>query len=69
VADPTAKAVYDEAAKAKSQAVFSLTLADFFNAPCVDEIDLSHYAGQVGDSILIRAHDDFDPSAPSAGQV
>src|SRR3989304_4641305 len=40
MADPAAKAVYDEAAKAKGQPVFSLTLADFFNAPSVDEIDL-----------------------------
>jgi hypothetical protein len=28
----------------------------------VDEVDLSAYAGQVGDKIAIRAHDDFDVS-------
>jgi hypothetical protein len=26
----------------------------------VDEVDLSGYAGQVGDTIAVRAHDDFD---------
>ena len=60
MADPETKALYVEAAKAKGQPVFSLTVADFFNAPSVDEVDLSGYAGGVGDTILIRARDDFD---------
>jgi hypothetical protein len=60
MADPEAKALYVEAAKAKGQPVFSLTVADFFNAPSVDEVDLSGYAGAVGDPIVIRASDDFD---------
>ena len=60
MADPEAKAVYEEAAKAKGKPVFSLTVADFFNAPSVDEVDLSGYAGAVGDEIVIRASDDFD---------
>ena len=33
MADPETKAIYVEAAKAKGQLVFSLTVADFFNAP------------------------------------
>jgi hypothetical protein len=60
MADPEARAIYEEAAKAKGQPVFSLTVADFFHAPSVDEIDLSRYAGAAGDVIVIRAHDDFD---------
>jgi len=60
VADPETKALYVEAAKAKSQPVFSLTVADFFNAPSVDEVDLSDYTGAIGDEIIIMAHDDFD---------
>jgi len=60
MADAAAKAIYEEAAKAKGQPVFSLTVADFFNAPSVDEVDLSRYAGCVGDSIVVRASDDFD---------
>jgi hypothetical protein len=65
MADPERKALYEEEAAAKGQPVFSLTLADFFNAPSVDEVDLSGYAGQVGDAIVIRAHDDFDVAGVS----
>ena len=60
MADPETKALYEEAARAKGRPVFSLTVADFFNAPSVDEVDLSGYNGAVGDTIVIRAHDDFD---------
>lgn len=35
-------------------------MADFFNAPSVDEVDLSAYTGAVGDEIIIMASDDFD---------
>lgn len=37
----------------------SLTLADFFNAPSVDDVNLSDYSGKVSDSILVLADDDF----------
>jgi hypothetical protein len=47
MADAATKAIYEEAAKAKGQPVFSLTVADFFTAPSVDEVDLSGYAGFV----------------------
>lgn len=60
MADPETKALYEKAAKAKGKPVFSPTVADFFNAPSVDEVDLSGYAGAVGDEIVIRASDDFD---------
>jgi hypothetical protein len=59
-ADPEAKAIYDEAAEARGKPMLSLAVADFFNAPSVDEVDLSGYGGQVGDEIAIRASDDFD---------
>lgn len=65
MADPAAKAIYEEAAATKGKPVFSLTVADFFNAPSVDEVDLSGYTGKVGDSIVIRAHDDFDVTGVS----
>ncbi len=60
MADPETKALYVEAAKAKGQPVFSLTVADFFNAPTINEVDLSAYGGAVGDTIVIQASDDFD---------
>ena len=60
MADPETKALYADAAKAKGKPVFSLTVADFFNAPTVDEVDVSAYTGAVGDVIVILATDDFD---------
>ena len=60
MADPQKKAVYAEAAKAKGKPIFALMIGDFFNAPSVDEVDLSAYAGSIGDIIAVRAHDDFD---------
>ena len=60
MADPATKAIYEEAAKAKGQPLFSLTVADFFNAPSVDEVDVSGYGGKVGNEIIVQASDDFD---------
>ncbi len=59
MADEATKAIYAEAAKAKGKPVFSLMVGDFRNAPSIDEVDVSGYAGQVGDPIRVRAHDDF----------
>lgn len=63
MADPQTKQLYEEAAKAKGQPLFSLTVADFFHAPSVDEVDLAGYGGRAGDPIIIKAHDDFAVSA------
>ena len=60
MADPETKALYDEAAKAEGKPVFSLTVADFFNAPTVEQVDVSEYTGAVGDEIVILASDDFE---------
>ncbi len=60
MADPGQKALYAEAAKESGKPLFSLTIADFFNAPAVDEVDLSAYAGEAGNPIAVRAHDDFE---------
>ncbi len=60
MADAEKKVIYEEAAKATGKPVFCLTIADFFNAPAVDEVDMSGYTGKAGDLIRIRAHDDFD---------
>ncbi len=65
MADAEQKALYEKVAAAKGKPVFSLMIADFFNAPLVDEMDLSGYGGQVGDTIAIRAHDDFDVTGVS----
>jgi len=63
MADPAQKADYQAAAKALGKPVFSLTVADFFNAPSVDEVDVSTYGGAIGDEIVLRAHDDFEVSS------
>lgn len=60
LADPETKMLYEAAAKAKGQPVFSLMVADFFHAPSVDEVDMSGYGGQVGDIIGVHAYDDFE---------
>jgi len=57
--DEATKAIYAEAAKAKGKPVFSLMVGDFRNTPSIDEVDVSGYAGQIGDTIRVRAHDDF----------
>ncbi len=63
LADPETRTIYEQAAQAKGKPVFSLTVADFFNAPSVDKVDLADYTGKVGDEIAIRAHDDFQVTA------
>ena len=60
MADPATRALYAEAAKEDHKPIFSLTVADFFNAPTVDEVDLTKYNGDVGSEIAVRASDDFD---------
>src|SRR5689334_19187902 len=41
MADPQTKAIYEDAADRKGQAVFALTVGDFLNVPAIDEIDLA----------------------------
>jgi hypothetical protein len=61
MADPISKKLYEDAADHKGmQAVFALMVADFLNEPVVDEVDLSAYAGKIGDVIKIRASDDVE---------
>jgi hypothetical protein len=38
---------------------YNVAVADFLNAPDIKLIDFSGYAGQPGDTIVIRASDDF----------
>ena len=60
LADPVTGAIYRARAKAKGQPVFAVAVADFFNQPVVDEIDLAAYTGKPGEAIKIRASDDFE---------
>ena len=59
MADADMRAIYSQAAERKGMPVFALTVADFFNAPTLNEVDLSAYKGKAGDLIKIKALDDF----------
>ena len=60
LADPAARTVYEEAAARHGIPVFAMTIADFLNAPAVDEIDLASYSGKTGEVIRVRASDDIE---------
>lgn len=59
LADPATKEIYEGAANKKGKPVFSMVMADFLNAPSIDEVDLSEYTGAQGSPIFIRTEDDF----------
>jgi len=58
IADPETAAEYAEKATANRSA-YNVAVADFFRAPDIDEVDLRDYSGAVGDTIRVRATDDF----------
>jgi hypothetical protein len=57
-ADPIAKAPYQALAKER-QTAYNVAVADFFLAPDIQEIDVSNYTGQAGETIKIEVTDDF----------
>ena len=60
MSDPEAKAAYEAEAKGKGQPnAYNIAVADFFRAPDINDVDFSLYSGKVGDSIRVRAIDDF----------
>ena len=59
MADNSVRAVYEAAAKAKNMPVFALTVADFFNAPVIRNVDVFGYTGAIGDTISILTSDDL----------
>lgn len=56
--DPAVQAEYAAEAKADNITVYNVLLRDFFHAPDIEAVDLSAYAGKVGDPISITATDD-----------
>jgi len=59
MAVPESKAEYGAKAKGTPRTAFNVAVGDFFNAPDIDEVDLTHYKGALGDTIRVRATDDF----------
>ena len=62
IADPATKALY--AAKAtEGRSVFNVAVADFFNTPKIEKIELGNYSGAIGSTITITVTDDFAVSS------
>lgn len=56
--NPETKQAYKEAAN-EGESAYNVAVADFMNAPDIEEIDFSKYTGKVGDTITITVTDDF----------
>jgi hypothetical protein len=59
ISDPVAKAEYEAAMKEESMSSYALAVTDFMKAPEIEFIDAARYTGKLGDTLLIRAVDDF----------
>lgn len=59
VNDPAGKADYASGIDEKHLSAYAVAVADFLQAPDIQEIDLSEYAGNIGDTIRVRVTDDF----------
>ncbi|HCR89324.1 MAG TPA: hypothetical protein DIW50_02445, partial [Prolixibacteraceae bacterium] len=62
IADPATKALY--AVKATDgRSAFNVAVADYFNAPRIELINMDGYTGAVGSTIIITVTDDFAVSS------
>ena len=59
IADEATKEAYQASAE-EGETAYNVAVADFLNAPLINEIDVSHYTGQPGSYIQVRAVDDFE---------
>ncbi len=59
MADDSVRVLYEEAAERRELPLFAVCIADYFNAPTIDSVDLSGYKGAMGETIKIIASDDF----------
>ena len=58
VKNPEQKTLYETQADENTSA-YNVAVADFMNAPMIDEVDVSLYTGEIGSTIRVRATDDF----------
>jgi len=58
IADPTTKAMY-AAVAVDPQTAFNMALADYCVSPEIKSVDVSQYAGAVGNKISVKAIDNF----------
>ena len=61
ISDPISKSMYQKQAK-EGESAFNIAVADFMNAPEIDEVDVRDYTGEIGSTIRVRATDDFQVS-------
>jgi hypothetical protein len=59
IVDPATKEAYKASAE-EDETAYNVAVADFLNAPHINEIDVSHYTGQPDSYIQVRAVDDFE---------
>ncbi len=60
MSDPASKSAYaDVADQEKGISAYNIAVADLFNAPEIEEINLSLYTGNLGDVIAVKVTDDF----------
>jgi hypothetical protein len=60
IVDPETGELYAAGAKKqKGKTAYNIAIADFFNAPNIDTVDLSDYNGAADETIRIVATDDF----------
>jgi hypothetical protein len=64
LSDPALKAAYAAAAPEGTTA-YSVAVGDFLKAPNLKEVDVSKYTGKKGDTIEVKATDDFKVASVS----
>ena len=57
IQDPTTKAVYEAQAK-DGQSAFNIAVADYLNAPSIEELELGTYQGTKGSQFILPVVDD-----------
>ena len=57
--NPVSKAAYEGRTTANKTSAHAVAMADFFHAPVIGFIDTSAYHGAAGETIVIKATDDF----------
>ena len=59
MSDPARKTAY-RAKAGPGESAYNVSVADYFNAPKIEVVDVSAYTGVAGSIIVIRAVDDFE---------
>ena len=62
MADPDTKALYTAKATG-GRSAFNVAIADYFNAPQIEKIEMGNYSGAIGSTITITVNDDFAVSS------